>query len=122
MSDMLDRFPVNAMNVVLVPNFPELWTELAELVDKRRYFRPGSRARGVRSKRAYKTATDTFPVVLRRAGTRIEEKDAQDVALILRTGRIIAQHNSRRSIPGDHVPDRRQDQRRARMQSIKHML
>ena len=72
--------------------------------------------------RAQREARHAFPIVLRGAGARVEEDEAQDVALIRRQRSIVDQHHGRRPVPGDDVPYRGPDHGGARVQRVEHAL
>ena len=68
-------------DVVVAPHRLELGAEPAELVDQRLDLRRGAGPRRVDPERAHHEPRHAFPVVLRGAHARIEEDEAQDVAL-----------------------------------------
>lgn len=78
----LHGLAVRAANVVVAPHRFELGSLTAEFVDERPHFRRGSRARRVHSVRAQHETGNAFPVVLCSADARVEEDEAQDIALL----------------------------------------
>ena len=86
------------------------------------HFRRGAGAGRVHPERAQHEPRHAFPVVLRGAGARVEEDEAQDVALIRRQRSVVDQHHGRRPVPGDDIPCRGPDDGGARVQRVEHAL
>src|SRR5580692_4775780 len=119
---MLDRLAMVAGNIIVAPHRLELGTEAAELVDEWLNLGCGSGAGGVHPERAQHEARHTLPVVLRSPSARVEENEAQDVALFRRQRSVVYEHHSRSPVPGDDVVFRISDKRRTRVQRVQHAL
>ena len=110
---VLDGFAVVAANVVVTPHRSELGTEPAEFIDERLDLCGGSCARGIHPEPTQHDPRHTFPIVLRSAGARVEEDEAQDVALLRR--QRVHQHRGPRPVPGDDIRYRGSDHGGARL-------
>src|SRR5579875_1703446 len=122
MADAFDGLSMDVANVVVTPHHPKLGTELGELIDERLHLRCSTSTRDIHTECTYDVARHAFPVILHGAGTRIEEDNAQHIALVRRQRAKVAQHNSGRPIPGKDVPGCRANERRAGVQSVEDAL
>ncbi|EGE57406.1 hypothetical protein RHECNPAF_4310030 [Rhizobium etli CNPAF512] len=119
--DVLGALAV-AAHVVVAPHGQEFRALAAEFVDQRFDLLCSPRAGGIHPEGGDDEAGDTFPVVLGGAHARVEEDEAQHIALLRRQRAVICEQHGRRTIPGDYIPDGVADQRRTRIQRIKHAL
>src|SRR5580658_4380172 len=122
MAYVLDGLAMVAANVIFAPHRPEFGAEPAEVLDERLHLRRGSGALRIHPERADHKARDALPVILRSAGARLQEDEAQDVALLRRQRSIVHEHHGRRPVPGHDVPNRGPDHGRARVQRVEHAL
>src|SRR5579875_1827831 len=93
-----------------------------ESSDERLHLRCSTSTRDIHTECTDDVARHAFPVILHGAGTRIEEDNAQHIALVRRQRAKVAQHNSGRPIPGKDVPGCRANERRAGVQSVEDAL
>ncbi len=111
-----------AADVVVAPHRGELPARPAELVDERLHGFGRPRPRRLGPEHAHHEARDTLPVELRGPRARVQEHEAEHVAVARRQGAVVGQHNRGRGVPGHHVPGGRPDQGRARVQRVQHAL
>ena len=88
MPDAFDAFAVG-LDIVVAPHRLELGTQAAQLVDEIAHRRRRARAGHVDPERAHDEARHALPVVLDGARERVEEDEAQDVALRRRNRAVI---------------------------------
>jgi hypothetical protein len=119
---VLDGLALVAADLVVAPQRLELGTETAEFIDERLDLGRRAGAGRVHPERAQYEPRHAFPVVLGHAGARVEEEEAEDVALFRRQRSIVHQHDGRRPVPGDDVPYRCPDQGGAGLQRVENAL